>query len=189
MNALEDVSEIWLVAKAVQALFESVLSSAGYEKTLESGARASYRPRVGPADAETPNTIKEEPTVGDSPLSEGKSGSEKKMPLTPALRIWADVALKSAVTPKMPARSPTVPGSSSNSSTTSKTWDPQQFSTKWDDMSQGSFDCLAPPADLTNVAFDPVMNYGYLPDDQHLAWTPQYIEGTPAPTGFNAVEW
>lgn len=186
MNALEDVSEIWLVAKAVQDLFESVISSAGYEKTLESGARATYQRQYG---SEKINAIKKEPSLVDSPLSDGRPASSKSMPLTPALRIWADAALKSAVTPKMPSRSPTVRGSSSNSSSTGRTQEPHQFSANWNDLSQGSFVCLAPNLDYSQAVTDPLMNYGYVPEDPNLTWVPQYIEGTPAPIGFNAAEW
>lgn len=198
MEALEKVSDIWLVAKAVQGLFETVLSSAGYEKTLNTASGPIYRKIINPSP-----TVKRETTSGNAKPSTSSKESSKSMPLTPALRTWADVALKSAATPETLAKSPPIEKLPGKRSTSSKDTEPQllAFSTHWKDFPQQPLAQYPPPPPPAfapvsapalaiqdpGLVFEPM--YNYLPEEQNIAWNPQWVEGTPAPTGFNAAEW
>jgi hypothetical protein len=189
MDALEQVSEIWLVVKAVQDLLESVLSFAGYERSLDTASGSIYQKRIGPAPA-----VKKEATPGNGPSLIGGTEPSKTMPLTRALRTWANVALKSAVTPKTATKSPTVEEMSSNSSISSKQSQPRlfSFSANWKDYPQEPFVQPPPIPPGPGFGFEPMYEYlPPIPAEQNLAWNPQWIDGAPAPTptGFNAAEW
>lgn len=187
MDALEKVSEIWLVAKAVQDLFESVLSSAGYEKSLDRATGSLYQKRFGSA-----TTVQKEATPRNGPSPIGGIESSKTMPLTPALRTWADVALKSALTPKTANKSPMIQEMSSNSSTSGKQSQPRllSFSANWKDYPQEPFVQPLPPPPGPGFGFEPMYEYSPpIAPEYNFAWNPQWIDGTPAPTGFNAAEW
>lgn len=130
MDALEHVSEIWLVAKAVQDLFETVLSSAGYEKSLDAPAGSTYRKRLGA----TTSGFKS--STNASHDMDGSTPSSRKMALTPALRIWREAALSSAVTPKASRKSPDLPDTSSNVNSNSKPVEQGVFSDDWRDTAE-----------------------------------------------------
>lgn len=192
MDALENVSEIWLVAKAVQDLFETVLSSAGYEKSLDAPGGSTYRKRVGAIGSGFKTPANREVKIEETGQpADGKSPTIKKMPLTPALRIWREAALESSVTPKVSKIQTEAHDMSSNSSSMGSQIipePPQVFLDEWKDGPQTTF-----VNDPTMVGqynnFDPSA-FNYFPDDQNIIWDSQWADGNiPAPTGFNPAEW
>lgn len=194
MDALEHVSEIWLVAKAVQDLFETVLSSAGYERSLDAPAGSTYRKKLGPTESVFKDPVNQGPKTGTATSdANGKSLPSKKIALTPSLRIWREAALESAVTPKVNKEHTALQRTSSSSSSGSKTAEPRVFSDDWKDISPiATVDSPALHAQGLYDAFDPTpgCSQTYFPDDQHVNWNPEWVEGMiPAPTGFNPAEW
>ena len=90
-DALERVSEIWLVAKMVYDLFRSVLESLGFDQNHLKRARYNHRQYLN----EVESSFKEL-EVDRQSLSSQSSGKSKVLALTPALRAHMDAALKSA---------------------------------------------------------------------------------------------
>lgn len=176
MYALDVVSEIWLVATAVQALFESVLTSSGYDKQVEEASGYRFGKRLEEGEPKK----KEDATKHE--------GSGKA--LTPALREWANVTLEVTAPPsssKKQTEEQTNPKKS-----TAFVPEPIIFSSQWRNLPQdASFHVSAPHGQVTELPedyeFEPLLNY--LPEDQNASWSPRLINGTPPPTGFSVAEW
>jgi len=97
MHALDKLSEIWLVAKCIQSLFEAVLIKAGYGHWLESSAS----PRNSPQSHHTLKNFEH-----SIPSTESGDGTRSKsLPLTPALIAYREACLESSI----PASLPTPP--------------------------------------------------------------------------------
>lgn len=189
------------MAKAVQALFDSVLISAGYEDQLQTiGGYSSQKPLIDPGDSPT-TSVKKEFTLPHRPrANSSQSPITKTMPLTPALQAWTDIASKLAVTSQTPRSASTShDDSSSKSSSVSGNLEPRVFSSHWRNPSQEE---LVPrayqavplasqqvPVPLDNGFYQPYPQLNFWPDEQNLAWNPHPIDGTPAPIGYNATEW
>ncbi|KAF2094105.1 hypothetical protein NA57DRAFT_47036, partial [Rhizodiscina lignyota] len=96
MNALKEVSKVWLVAKMVHTLFESILGNKHLEERLQKAAgkrhkRHSTKPTTGPADApgKGPEAPKRKFDDMDMGFSNGPPAPpvsyERSRPQTPAL--------------------------------------------------------------------------------------------------------
>jgi hypothetical protein len=96
MDALERVSELWLVGKMVRDLFEKVLAFDGFDFRLTHTSSHGSTQKLKGTESELDelNT-----TDGSTPESLGSDKSLKLLPLTPSLVAHMDAALKSAATP------------------------------------------------------------------------------------------
>jgi hypothetical protein len=91
-DALERVSEIWLVAKMVHDLFGSVLESLGFDQNHLKRFGYDHRQYLD----EVESGFKELEVDRQSTPSSQRSGKSKVLALTPALRAHMDAALESA---------------------------------------------------------------------------------------------
>jgi hypothetical protein len=179
MRALEGVSEIWLVARAVRSLFEAILKSTGFD--INHKSHQSWLP--------------------DSM----QGAKDKKTPLTPALQDWLNTAFKSAsVPPPSDSSNPTDQNSirshrkSSNGSiSTNKSFDPPLINLHQDIAqcpSHRRFQNFQVPPLANQLMEEPqlcLQRYlNYLPEGQEFMWEDPYNQiPVPPPTGVNAVEW
>ena len=175
MYALDKVSEVWLIATAVQALFESVLTSSGYDKQVEEASGYRFGKRL---------------EEGESMKDDDKSAEASGKALTPALREWASVTLKATVPPPLSKNQPEQ--YSVSKKPTEDGIEPVIFSTEWKELSQEApYHGSLPLGQVTEIPaddeFEPMLDY--LPEDQNASWSPRLINGTPPPTGFSVAEW
>ena len=197
MRALEGVSEIWLVARAVRSLFEAILKSTGFDINLYNANRfeAANEPRGFNAHKSH-----------QSWLPDSMQGAkDKKTPLTPALQDWLNTAFKSAsVPPPSDSSNPTDQNSirshrkSSNGSiSTNKSFDPPLINLHQDIAqcpSHRRFQNFQVPPLANQLMEEPqlcLQRYlNYLPEGQEFMWEDPYNQiPVPPPTGVNAVEW
>ena len=98
MDALERVSELWLVGKMVRDLFETVLAFDGFDFRLKQNDNNQKLTGME-FDLEDLNVAD-----GSTPSSQNSDKSLKFLPLTPSLVAHMDAALKSATTPNKSER-------------------------------------------------------------------------------------
>ncbi|KAJ5580850.1 hypothetical protein N7450_007151 [Penicillium hetheringtonii] len=91
MSALKDVSKVWLVAKMVHTLFDSILGNKVLEERLQkaAGRRHQRRPHENPGPAKKPDPPKRKFDDMDLPLANGGPtppvSYERSRPQTPAV--------------------------------------------------------------------------------------------------------
>lgn len=192
MHALEKVSEVWLVAAAVQGLFESVLTSSGYDKNIEENTDYTFWNRL--EDTNAADHRKDGPTSHANqaawPSNNPKETPIKAMALTPALREWAAVTLQlTAPSPSVqdePALQQACYDTGSNSSV-----DPHDSPIQWEQFPNTTV--LEDSHDLEMQ--QGIIGYGFVLDansfsNQNVAsWSPQIAQGTPPLMGCNPTEW
>jgi hypothetical protein len=186
MFALESVSAIWLVATAVQSIFESILISSGYDKQIEATSRYSFWKHHEDAetkvDEELNNGKGENHETATHCLPPGSHEMSTRLRfLTPALREWADVTVKYTDLPK-------ALGSQKTKGEVSE----PLILRNWKDSPQDSFASSSAHAVSENTEHFEYYEYGIpqthssFPQDSNTSWNGN---ATPPLTGFNAAEW
>jgi hypothetical protein len=96
MDALERLSELWLVGKMVHDLFETVLAFDGFDLRLKQKPGNDNHQKLTGMESDL-----EELTVDEASTPESQTSEKvlKSLPLTPSLIAHMDAALKSAATP------------------------------------------------------------------------------------------
>lgn len=109
MQALKDVSKVWLVAKMIHTLFESILGNKALEERLQKAAgkrhhRARQNPQAAPKKNEPPKRKFDDMEIG---LPNGPPAPqvsyERSRPQTPAVTPSREMGQGPSVPPSMPA--------------------------------------------------------------------------------------
>ena len=161
MDALERLSELWLVGKMVHDLFETVLAFDGIDLSLKQKFGNDRHQKLTGMEFDL-----EELTVDESSTPESQTSEKvfKSLPLTPSLVAHMDAALKSAATPSKagPFLNSSYGTSSSESLSMGK-------------PKGGLWRPLAPRNDYHG--------------EHHSTWMNYELPSTPGTTGLNAAEW
>ena len=106
MNALKEVSKVWLVAKMVHTLFESILGNKMLEERLQKAAGKRHKkPRINPQQNASPDNDDRQPKRRHDDLDLGYSNGppvpqvsyERSRPQTPAVTPSRDLGHSAAV--------------------------------------------------------------------------------------------
>jgi hypothetical protein len=161
MDALERLSELWLVGKMVHDLFETVLAFDGFDLRLKQKPGNDNHQKLTGMESDL-----EELTVHEASTPESQTSEKvlKSLPLTPSLIAHMDAALKSAATP-----SKSGPFLNSSHGTSSSE------SLLMGNAKGGLWRPLAPRNEYHG--------------EHHSTWMDYELPSTPVATGLNAAEW
>jgi hypothetical protein len=163
MDALESVSELWLVGKMVRDLFETVLAFDGFDLRLKHKYDKDSNQKLTGMESDLESLNVDDGSTPESPTSDK---SFKFLPLTPSLVAHMDAALKSAATPSKA-------GHLSNSDATSSSDSllmAQSKEEQWQHLRP-----LAPRSEHHR--------------EHNSMWMQYELPATPGSTGLNAAEW
>jgi hypothetical protein len=165
LDALERVSEVWLVAKMTYDIFESILESTGFGHFLRTMPEEDFRQQGLESKPKWPSK-----RLGRAPAVSGKI--TKATALTPALVAHMDAVLISVATSSKPGqlRASKVirsPGENPSAKQVSK---------------QGNMNGEMQEANSFTLNTDMLGKHS-------SAWMEYAVPSSPAPTGLNVTEW
>lgn len=164
MDALERLSELWLVGKMVRNLFEAVLTFDGFDFRLKHASQdASNQKLTGMKSDQEDSSV----TDGSTSKPQNSDKSLKALPLTPSLVAHLNAALKSA-TSQTPFERLAMPRSASGSAIL-----PYNHQEEWQYLKQ-----LAPRS-----------RSEYHGINHNPSWMDSAVLSVSESTGLNVTEW